>query len=86
MRIKCTLESKGKSDISGENCNLKRYMHPSVHSSTIHNSQVMDAATDRRMDEEDVVYIHNGVSLIHKKNEISYHLLQHGWTWVLSEV
>ena len=29
--------------ISGENSNSKRYMHPSVHSSTIYNSQNMEA-------------------------------------------
>ena len=26
-----------------ENCNLKRYMHPNVHSSTIYNSQNKEA-------------------------------------------
>ena len=39
---------------------LKRYMHPNVHSSTIHNSQDMEAtckSTDRKMDER-VVYIY----------------------------
>ena len=30
--------------ISRENDNLKRYMHPSVHSSTIYNSQDREAA------------------------------------------
>ena len=29
--------------ISRENSNSKRYMHPNVHSSTIHNSQDMEA-------------------------------------------
>ena len=29
--------------ISRENCNSKKYMHPYVHSSTIHNSQDMEA-------------------------------------------
>ena len=29
--------------ISRENYNLKRYMHPSVHSSTMYNSQDMEA-------------------------------------------
>jgi len=29
--------------ISGENCNLKRYMHPYAHSRTIYNSQDMEA-------------------------------------------
>ena len=30
--------------ISGENSNSKRYMHPNVHSSTIHNSQDMETS------------------------------------------
>ena len=30
--------------ISGENYNLEKYMHPNVHSSTICNSQNMEAA------------------------------------------
>ena len=45
-------------------------MHPSVHSSTIYNSQDMEAIQvpiNRRMDKEDVVYIYNGVLLNHKK-------------------
>ena len=58
--------------ISGQNCNSKRYMHPSVHSSTIHNSHSMETtymSTDREMD-KDVVHIHNGIRLNHKKNEV----------------
>ena len=53
-----------------KNTNLKRYMHPKVHSSTIYNSQDMEAtevSTNRRMNIEDVVYIHNGILLSHKK-------------------
>ena len=45
-------------------------MHPSVHSSTIYNSQDMEAAympIDRGTDKNDVVYIYNGVLLSHKK-------------------
>ena len=49
-------------------------MHRSVHSSNIYsNSQDMDAAwmsIDRGMYKEDVVQIHNGVLLSHKKDEI----------------
>ena len=39
----------------------KRYMHPNVHSSTIYNSQDMEATSvtiDRRMDKEDVAHIY----------------------------
>ena len=46
--------------ISGENYNAKRHTHPYVHSSTIHNSQDMEAtsmSTDRWMDKEDEVYM-----------------------------
>ena len=45
-------------------------MHPSVHCSTIYNSQVMEASqmpTGRRKDKEDVVHIYNGILLSHKK-------------------
>ena len=55
------------------NYNSKRYMHPYVHSSTIHNSQVMETtwmSIDRWMDKEDAVHIYNGVLLGHKNNEI----------------
>ena len=47
-------------------------MHPIVHSSTVYNSQDMEAtqvSINRRMDKEDVVY--NRILLSHKtKNEI----------------
>ena len=48
-------------------------MNPYVHSSTIHNSQVMQTtwmSIDRWVDKEDVVRIYSGVLLSHKKNEI----------------
>ena len=48
---------------SKEDSNSKRYMHTNVHSSTIYNSQGMEAmevSTGRWMNEEDMVYIHNG--------------------------
>ena len=62
--------------ISGENLGLNVYMHPSVHSSTVYNSQVMEATSmpiDRQMDKEDVVHIYNGILLSHKKE----------WNWVI---
>ena len=55
-----------------ENSNLKRCMHPNVHSSTIYNSQDMEAtkvSIDRWMDKEDGVHIYNVILAI-KKNEI----------------
>ena len=48
-------------------------MHPNVHSSTIYNSQVMEAtymSINRGMDKEDAVRIYNGILLTHKRNEI----------------
>ena len=41
--------------ISRENCNLKRYMHLNVHSSTIYNGQDMETSIDK----EDITQIHN---------------------------
>ena len=40
---------------SRENCNLKRYMHLNVHSSTIYNGQDMETSIDK----EDITQIHN---------------------------
>ena len=48
----------------------KRYMHTSVHSSTIYNSQGMETTQvpiNRQFVLKDVVYIHNGILLSHKK-------------------
>ena len=48
-------------------------MHLHVHCSTIHNSQDMETtqmSIDRGLDLEEVVYIHNGILLSHKKNKI----------------
>ena len=58
-------------DISGkdENSNLKRYIHPNVHCSTIYNSQDMKATqvpTDRWTHKE-VTYVYNGVLVSLKK-------------------
>ena len=47
-------------------------MNQSFHSSTIYNSQDMEATEmpiDREMDKEDVVYIYNGISHSHTKKE-----------------
>ena len=54
-----------------EHHNLKRYMHSSVHCSTVYNSQDMEAnstSTDRGTEKEDVVHIHSGILLSHKKD------------------
>ena len=53
-----------------ENRGLKGYMHPSVHCSTVYNSQDMEAtyvSVDRGMNKEDVVHICRGILLSHKK-------------------
>ena len=45
-------------------------MNPNVHSSTIYISQDMETtqiSTDRWKDKEDVVYVHSGILLRHKK-------------------
>ena len=45
-------------------------MNPNVHSSTIYISQDMETtqiSTDRWKDKEDVVYVHSGILLSHKK-------------------
>ena len=44
--------------------NLKRYMHPNVHSSTIYSSQDIEAiqmSIDRGMDKEDVIHLYKGI-------------------------
>ena len=38
--------------------NLKRYMHPSVHSRTVSNSQNTEVPINRGKDKEDVVYMY----------------------------
>jgi len=46
-------------------------MHSSVHCSTVYNSQDMEAtstSTDRGTEKEDVVHIHSGILLSHKKD------------------
>ena len=52
--------------LSEENCNSKRYMHPSVLCSAIYKSQDMEVtwmSTDRGIDREDEIYIYNGILL-----------------------
>ena len=47
-------------------------MHPNIPKSTIYNSQDMEAtrmSINRGVDEEDVVYIHTGILLSHKKEQ-----------------
>ena len=54
-----------------KNSNSERYMYLNVHSSTVYNSQDMEAtwmSTDRGMDKDNVVHIYNGVLLSHLKN------------------
>ena len=51
----------------------KGHMHPSVHSSNVHNSQTVEGAEmpfNRGMDKEDVVHIYNGILLSHQKELI----------------
>ena len=53
-----------------ENSNSERYTHPNVHSSTIYNSQDMEAmwmSINRWVDKEDVVHIYNGILFSHKQ-------------------
>ena len=78
-------ETKNRTSLQSSNCtirylpkgykntDLKEYMHPNVYSSIISNRQSMERAQisiDCWMEKEDVVYIHNGILLSHKKNEI----------------
>ena len=47
---------------------LKRYLNSCIHCSIIYNNQDMETtemSTDRRMDDEDVVYIHNELLISH---------------------
>ena len=69
-----TIQSSSLTYYPEKNHNLKRYMQPNVHCSTIYNSQDMEAtqmSTNRGVDREDVVQIHNGILLSHKKDDIT---------------
>ena len=69
----------------GQNSHLDRYMHPSVHSSTVHNNQNMGTAwipTDGWVDREDVVPVCNGILLSHKENKT----LLFAATWIQLEI
>ena len=51
-------------------CEKKGHMHPSIHSSNVHNSQTVERAEmpfNRQMDKEDVVHIYNGILFSHQK-------------------
>ena len=54
---------------SGENYNLKKYVYPNVHCSTIYNTKDVEATymSMERMDKEDVVHIYNATLLRHKE-------------------
>ena len=63
--------------VSREKHDLKRYMHPNVHCSTVYNSQDREATymfIDRGMSKEDVhsgiQCVNNGILLSHKRNEV----------------
>ena len=62
--------------ISRQSFNSKRYVHPCVHSSTIHNSQDIETtfmSTDRWIDKKDMVHTHNGIcSAIKKWNDATF--------------
>ena len=61
----------------------KRYVHPNFHSSTIYNSQHMEAnekPMNRRMDEEEVIYIYTMEYYSTIKRMKFYHVQQHGLT------
>ena len=56
-----------------EETKIERHMYPIFHCNTIYNSQNLEAtqmSIDRRMDEEVVVHIRNGILLSHKREHI----------------
>jgi hypothetical protein len=47
---------------------LQKHLHTHVYCSTVYNSQAMEIAkTNQRMDQENLVFIHNGILLSHKE-------------------
>ena len=69
-----------------KNTNSKGSMHPDAYSSIIYNSQIMETAqvsANWWMDKGDMVCIHYGILLSHKKKNKrmkSCHLPQHRWS------
>ena len=58
----------------GKNSNLQRHMHHNVHINFIYNSLDMEMTQipiNRQLAWEDVVYLYNGILLIHKKKNIA---------------
>ena len=58
------------------NTNPKEPMHPNVHSSTIYNSQVLEATEvpiSKRVDPKTMVYLHDGI-LCSREKEGAYTL------------
>ena len=51
-----------------KNHNSKRYMHPNVNYSTIHNNKDVEAP-NRGMDKEDMIHTYNGLLFNHKKEQ-----------------
>ena len=66
------------------NTHSKGPMHPNVHSSTIYNSQVLEATKvpiSKWVDQKTVVLLNNGI-LHSREKEGAYTLCkQHGWNW-----
>ena len=53
--------------ISGQRYNLERYMHPSVHSSTIYIAKMWKQPKCPLADDWIKMYVHNGILLSHRK-------------------
>jgi len=69
--------------IPRENHTSKRYVYPNIHSSTIYNSQDMEATSmpiDKWMDKEYMVHTYNGKVFSYKKKNEKCYPQQHGWT------
>ena len=70
--------------ISGQNSNSKKYMHFCVHCSLIIFKiweKPRGPLREGWMDKGDVAYIHNAISLSHKKGSKSSLWQQHRWPW-----
>ena len=62
-----------------KNANLKRYTHPSVHSSTVHNSQDVEA-TKMSTEDEWIKKMWDGTSLLVQWLRIHFQCTGHGLT------